>query len=196
MKRTQTIEIIGIGNFNIYPVTINEQEYNKVSQNGLILNKKILEPSKPAKYIYIDDKNTEYSNDRVFTDFNGVILQQIKRTEKVKNFDIVDKMEIYNLTEYNLSILDSDLTTKNIFDEKIKDKAIMFKLKKSTIGFNFWKAFILKLNGVLVMVTGKGDLNKALNEFSKLEQSKKEHTEITIQKVEIKAEELDDLIQL
>lgn len=74
MKKTQTIEIIGIGNFNIYPVTINEQEYNKVSEHGLILNKKIIEPSKPAKFIYIDDKNTEYSNDRVFTDFNGVIL--------------------------------------------------------------------------------------------------------------------------
>ena len=197
-RKTQTIEIIGVGNFNIYPIKVKEVEYNKINNNGDVLKKKVIEAGTQAKYVYVDDKNTEYSNDRVFIDFNGYKLQQIKRTEQVKNFEIVDKTEIYNLTELSISLLDTDLTTQNIFNEKVEDKAVCFKLKKSTIGFNFYKAYILKLNGVLSMVTRKGNLNQAVEDFKNNINSKKEikNSEVVIQKVEVKADEIEGLINI
>lgn len=198
MKKTQSIEVVGIGNFNIYPITIKETEYNKISEGGLILNKKVIEAGKQAKYVYVDDTGTEYSNDRVFVDFNGMKLQQIKRTEQVKRFELVDRTEIYGLTEYNISFLDTDITTSTIFEEKVKDKAICFKLKKSSVGFNFYRAYILKLNGVLVMISGKGDLNQAIDDFKVMLSNKKDvkNSEIVIQKVEVNADDIENLIQI
>ena len=196
MRKTQAIEIIGIGNFNIYPIKIKEKEYNKISQDGKILDKKILEPSIPAKFIYVDKEDNEVEKDKVFVDFNGLKIQQIKRSDKIKRFDIVDKTEIYNLTEYGISFLDTDETTLKIFNEKIQDKAITFKLKKATIGFNFYRAFILKLNGVLVMINGKGNLSQAIEEFKQMSINKQQKTEIIVQKVEVNAEEIEDLIQI
>jgi len=196
VRKTQSIEIVGVGNFNIYPIKVKEVDYNKVNSEGKILNKKILEPSIPAKFIYVDKENNEVQKDKVFIDFNGLKIQQIKRTDKIKNFEIVDKTEIYNLTESGLSFLDTDETTLNIFNEKIQDKAITFKLKKSTIGFNFYRAYILKLNGILVMISGKGNLSKAIEEFKQMNINKQEKTEIIIQKVEVKADEIEDLIQI
>jgi len=197
LKKTQSIEIVGVGNFNIYPIKVKEKDYNKINSNGNILNKKILEPSQPAKYVYVDDKNTEYSNDRVFVDFNGLKIQQIKRTDKIKNFELVNKTEIYNLTEFSLSFLDTDETTLSIFNEKVEDnKAITFKLKKSTIGFNFYRAYILKLNDVLVMISGKGNLIQAVKDFKEMNINKQQKTEVIVQKVEVNANEIEDLIQI
>ena len=196
MIKTQEIEVVGIGNFNIYPVKVKEKDYNKISQDGNILKKKILEPSKQAVYIYVDKDGNETPKEKVMVDFNGLKIQQIKRTEKVKNFNLVDKTEIYNLTEYTLSFLDTDETTLSIFEEKIKDKAITFKLKKSTIGFNFYRAYILKLNGVLVMITGKGNLNTAIEDFKQMNINKQEKSEVIVQKVEVNADEIEDLIQI
>ena len=195
-KKTQTIEVVGIGNFNIYPIKVKEVDYNKVDSEGNILKKKILEPSQPAKFIYVDDNDKETPKENILIDFNGIKLQQIKRTEKVKNFEIVDRNDYTHLTEYSLSFLDSDETTTAIFDEKIKDKAICFKLKKSTIGFNFWRAYILKINGVLVMVSGKGDLIKAIEEFKEMNKAQQVKTEIVIQKIEVNADEIEGLINI
>ena len=196
MKKTQTIEVIGIGNFSIFPIKIKADEYKKVDEKGNLLFKQEKVKGTRAEYIYVDDKGKEYPTEKVFTDFKGMKIQQIKRTEKVKNFEIVDKLDIYNLTEYGLSFLNTDETTLNIFNEKIKDKAICFNIKKSTIGFNFFKAYILKLNGVLVMVTGKGNLNQAVTDFKEMVNNKVTKTEIVLQKVEIKADEIDDLINV
>ena len=198
MRKTQSIEVVGIGNFNIYPITIKEAEYNKINEQGNILNKKVMVAGTQAKYVYVDNAGTEYPSEKVFTDFNGVKLQQIKRTEQVKKFELVDKLDIYGLTEYNISFLDTDLTTLSIFDEKVKDKAICFKLKKSTIGFNFYRAYILKLNGVLVMITGKGNLINAISDFKSMIANKKENknSEIVIQKVEVSADEIENLINI
>ena len=143
MRKTQAIEVVGIGNFSIYPIKVKENEYNKINQEGNILNKKILEPSKPAVFIYVDKEGNETPKEKVMVDFNGMKIQQIKRTEKIKNFELVDRNEYVYLTEYNLSFLDTDETTLSIFNEKIQDKAITFKLKKSTIGFNFYRSYIL-----------------------------------------------------
>ena len=197
MRKTQSIEVVGIGNFSIYPIKVEEKTYNKVNSEGLILKKKILEPNIPAKSVFIDDKGTEYDKTRVFTDFNGLKVQQIKRSEKIKNFEVVDKQEIFNLTEFGISFLDTDDTTANIYNEKITEsQAISFKLKKSTIGFNFYRAFILKLNGVLVMVSGKGNLIEAIKEFKELKEAKQEKAEVVVQKVEVNADEIEDLIAL
>ena len=196
MIKTQEIEVVGIGNFNIYPVKVKEKDYNKISQDGNILKKKILEPSKQAVYIYVDKDGNETPKEKVMVDFNGLKIQQIKRTEKVKNFELVDKAEIYNLTEYSLSFLDTDETTLRIFEEKVKDKAITFKLKKSTIGFNFYRAYIMKLNGILVMINGKGNLTTAIDEFKQININKQQKTEVIIQKVEVNADEIEDLIQI
>ena len=196
MRKTQEIEVVGIGNFNIYPIKVKEIDYNKISQEGNILKKKILEPSKQAVYIYVDNEGNETPKEKVMIDFNGLKIQQIKRTEKVKNFSLVDKTEIYNLTEYSLSFLDTDETTLSIFNEKIKDKAITFKLKKSTIGFNFYRAYILKLNNVLVMISGKGNLSQAIEDFKQLSINKQQKTEVVVQKVEVNVSDIEDLIQV
>ena len=196
MRKTQSIEIVGVGNFNIYPIKVKEQDYNKIDSEGNILKKKILEPPIPAKFIYVDDEGKEHDKNNILIDFNGVKLQQIKRSEKIKNFEIVDRNDYVYLTEYSLSFLDTDETTLNIFNEKINDKAICFKIKKSTIGFNFWKAYILKINGVLVMITGKGDLIKAIDEFKEMNKAQQVKTEIVIQKIEVNADEIEGLINI
>ena len=196
MRKTQDIEIIGIGNFNIYPIKEKKKDYNKINQEGNILKKKILEPSKQAVYIWVNNEGIETPKEKVLVDFNGLKIQQIKRTDKVKNFELVDRAEIYNLTEYGLSFLDTDETTLRIFEEKVGNKAITFKLKKSTIGFNFYRAYILKLNGVLVMISGVGNLSQAIEDFKALKNSKQEKSEVVIQKVEVNADEIEDLIQI
>lgn len=196
MRKTQSIEVVGIGNFNSYPISVKKKEYNKVNERGEKLSKKILEPSHPAKYVYVDDKGTEYSDDRVFTDFNGLIIQGIKRTEKVKNFSIVDINEISNLTEIKKAFLETDLTTAQIYNDKIGEgKAICFKLHKSSVGFEFYKAYITKINGLFVMFSGEGDFNEAQQDFKNLLMNKeRSDTEIVVQKVEVKADEIEELL--
>lgn len=190
MRKTQTIQVIGIGNFNIYPIKEDEKEYNKINSNGVILEKIKTVEGIPAKYVYKDPDGKEYDNKEVFVDFNGIKLQSIKQTENVKKFEIVDKTEIYNLTEYNLSLLSVDETTSSIFDSKVGNNAIRFTLKKSSIGFSFWKAYILKMNNQMVMITGKGDLLNSIEKFKSIQKSK-DQSEVIFTKLEVKAEDLE-----
>jgi len=191
-------EIVGIGNFNSYPITIKKKEYNKVNKEGDLLFKKVIEPSKQSKYIWVDEKGIEYPNEAVYTDFNGLKIQAIKRTEKVKNYSIVDVTEVNNLTEQKRAFLETDLTTMSIYDEKIGEgKAIFFKLHKSSVGFDFYKAYITKINGLFVMFSGEGDFNEAREDFRNLLLNKEnKNTEIIVQKVEVSADEIEELIKI
>lgn len=191
MRNTNTIEVVGIGNFKVYPIVEKETEYNKVNKDKQILTKiKIVEGS-PSKYAYVDENNNQYADKDVFIDFNGTLVQTIKKTEKVKKFEIVDKTEIYNLTEYNICLLKTDETTYQIFNDKIKDNAIRFTYKKSSVGLNFWRSYIMKINNKLVLIVGKGNLLKAIEDFNSMEKSKKENTEITYTRLEVNADDLE-----
>lgn len=190
MKKTQTIQVIEIGTFNIYPVIEEDKDYNKVNSEGKILNKIKVEDGIPARYVYVDSEGKEYENKDVFVDFNGIKVQSIKKTENVKKYEIVDKTEIYNLTEMNTALLSCDETTLKTFERIVKNNAIRFTLKKSSIGFSFWRAYILKLNNQLVLITGKGDLLKAIERFNEVKKSKEE-IEVIFSKVEVKADDLE-----
>lgn len=188
MRKTQQIEIIGIGKFDIYPIKADEQKYPMVNNNGDEIFKQQINKSIPATYRFIDKKGKEYEETEVFFQVLDKRIQQIKRTEKVSRFEIISKDEIYNLSESEFSVLNCDETTKRIFDEKVKNQAVRFTLKKSTTGFRFHKAFIFKMLNELVMITGIGDVKKAIQEFKK---SKTTSTEIILtQKIQVSADDL------
>jgi hypothetical protein len=192
MRKTQSIEVIGIGSFDIYPIKPIEQEFKEITRDGKPLKKVIAEKGTTAKYKWIDSENKEYTKQEVFYDVYGNILQSVKRTEKVKKFDIVSKADIC-LSESTTSILSCDETTIKNFEEKIKNNAIEFTLKKSTNGFKWVKAYILKMYGQLVLVSGLGNIKEAIKEFEKQDIAKQE-MEVIIQKVEMKADELEIVI--
>jgi len=190
MRNTNTIQIIGIGNFKIYPVTEEDKEYNKINSNGEVLKKVVVVAGTPTKYSYVDSNNKHYENKDIYTDFNGLKLQAIKKTENVKKFEIVDKTEIYNLTEYSVSLLNVNETTMGIFENQVGNNAIKFTFKKSSVGFNFCKSYILKMNNQLVLISGKGNLQNAMNKFKEVQNSK-EQNEVIFTKLEVKAEDLE-----
>ena len=193
MRKTQSVEIIGIGNFDVMPIKSQEQKFGECSKDGKPLKKTLKAKGTPIDYVWLDEDKKEYQKEDVFYNVLGNFVQEIKKSEKIKNFEICDKMEIYNLSESSYSVLNCDETTTDIFNDKIKDKAIKFNLKKSSRGFKWVKAYILKLNGVLVMVSGLGDVKKAILEFAKNSQAEKEVVAI-VQKVEMKADELEILL--
>ena len=190
MRKTQTIEVIGIGNFEIYPVKAQEQEFREVTQEGKPLEKVLITKGIPNEYKWVDKDKKEYSKNEVFHDICGNYLQSVKRTEKVKNFEIVSKAEVDNLSESSKSLIKCDETTKSIFEEKVKNNAVSFKIKSSSNGFNWNKAYILKMWETLVMVRGLGDMEKAVKEFDKISKAQ-EQVEVIIQKVEMRADELE-----
>lgn len=193
MRKTQSLEVVGIGNFDIYPIKAEEQKFNEVSQDGNLLKKVLVKKGIPAEYVWFDNDKKEYNKEKVYYDVVGNFVQEVKRTEKVKNFEIVDKTEIYNLSESSISVLNCDETTLLNFEEKIKDNAIRFNIKKSSRGFKWNKAYLFKMMGVLVLVSGLGDIKKAITEFKKNSQAKEE-VNVIVQKVEIKAEDLEIVI--
>jgi len=186
-KKTQSLEVVGIGKFDIFPIKPIEQKFQIITKQGIPLKKVLVKKGIPSEYKYIDKDKKEHSKDEVFYDILGNFVQSVKRTEKVKNFEIVDKTEIYNLSESSLSVLNCDETTEKIFNEKIKDNTIKFNLKKSSNGFKWNKAFIFKMMGVLVLVSGLGDIKKAITEFKK---TAKEEIQIITQKIEVRADDL------
>jgi len=194
MRKTQSLEIIGIGNFDIFPIKAQEQKFNECSKDGKPLKKIKKTDGTPIEYIWLDDDKKEYTKDEVYFDVVGNFVQEVKKTEKVKNFEIVDKMEIYDLSESSYSVLNCDETTQSIFEEKIEgDKAIKFNLKKSSRGFSWKKAYILKFGNQLVLVSGLGNIKKAISEFKKNNETQKD-IDVIVQKVEMKADELEILI--
>jgi len=190
MRKTQTIEVIGVGSFDIYPVKAQEQNFKEVLQNGSPLKKVLVKQGIPNEYKWVDGNKKEYHKEEVFYNVFDNYTQGIVRTEKVKRFDIVDKSEVYNLSESSISVLNCDDTTKEIFNEKVKDSAVKFNLKKSSNGFSWKKAYIFKKNGELVMISGLGDINKAITEFKENKKSKEE-IDVIVQKVELKADDLE-----
>lgn len=193
MKTTNNIEVIGIGNFKV--ISIKEKENDDlplIDENFNELEKRQIEKGTQAKYIFINPKTKqEVTKDKVYYNFNSIKVQQIKRSEKIKKFDIVDKTEIYNLSELSISLLDSDDTTRINFDKIVSNNAIRFIYKKSTIGFTFWKAYILKLFDELFLITGKGDIKTAIKEYKENKKTSKEVTEVSIQKLVVNADDLE-----
>ena len=99
MRKTQSLEIVGIGNFDVMPIKAEEQKFGECSKDGKPLKKTLRAKGTPIDYVWLDDEKKEYTKEQVFYDVVGNIIQEVKKTEKVKNFEICDKMTIYNLSE-------------------------------------------------------------------------------------------------
>lgn len=193
MKRTHNFEIVGIGTFDEYPAKIKEQEYKAVNKQGGILQKKEITKGMPTEYGWLDKDGKVYRKDEVFYDINGKFVQKVNRTEKVNKFDIVPVSEALDLLESSTSFLEAqNSTTLKAFDNLVAEgKAIKFVYKKSSTGFKFVKAFIFKMGGELVMVTGIGKKSDMLERFKTNKRIAKESKQEMNEVVEVEADEIN-----
>lgn len=125
----------------------------------------------------------------------GKKIQKISRTDKVKDFKITDREDVFDFIAEDYAILDySDTTYKNFLREVGENKALKFVLKKSSVGFKMDIAFIFKFQNRLVMYSGMGTITQGLKEFMLIQQAEKKGKTIK-DTIEIKCEELN-IIQL
>lgn len=121
----------------------------------------------------------------------GKKVQKVNRTEKVNNFKVVDRMEVFDFLAEDYAVLDySDTTYKNFLREVGEDKALKFVLKKSSVGYKFDVAFVFKFQNQLVMYSGMGTITEGLNQFKKMKQAEKKSKTIS-ETIEIKSEEVE-----
>ena len=192
MKNTQQIEIVNIGDFKIFPIKAERQEFKPINKDGEELKSKRI--GEPSHLFYVDKTGKEYTKDEVFYAIGNKKVQKISRTEKVNSFKIVEKLEVYDFLAESYSVLDySDTTLKN-FERDVGDKAVKFILKKSTTGFKFDVGYILKWNKKLIMISGFGTISEGIKEFTLMKNSEKKSKTIK-ETIEIKADELNKEIE-
>lgn len=195
MKKIQKIEVVGLGEIELYGLKPQQQEFKPVNEAGEELTKKTKEAGKYATYVYVDESDKEYSSDEVFYNVGGKIIQKVKKTEKINDFDIVEKSDILgDFMSDGYYICDCSETTLKNWDKEVgQDKAISFVLKKSSRGLKFHRAYVLKFQNHLVLFAGAGKISDGIKEFEKLKENKKD-VEVSISGlkdvVEVKAEEL------
>jgi len=208
MRRTQSIEVVGIGDFDIYPIKSEDGKFKTINQDGEELTansgKKETTEMKAIrqqvralnterdKIAFLDRNGTSYSKGDIFYDVMGNKIQKLNRTEKVTAFKITEWTDSLDLAESTTSLIDCNDTTKKIFEDKIGiGKALKFNLKKSSIGFKFHKAFIYMSEGTMILTTGVGSKIEAQKEFLR-QRAMSEQAEITqiVQRVELNADEL------
>ncbi len=192
MRTQQKFQVVGIGNFDLISIKQKPIEFTRVNNEGKEVEKKVKEKGTRTIYMWVDELGKEYQDKDVFYDVVGKKIQKISRTEKVNSFEIIDKTEIYNLSETKTYLLKCDETTRKNFDEKVKDSAIKIKgFKKSGVGMNFEIAYIYRSQNEILMITGLGNISKAIKQFKKQKQPNKT---ISIDVVEVKSEEVENEI--
>lgn len=194
MRTQQKFQVVGIGSFDLISIKQKPIEFLRVNNEGKEVEKKVKEKGTRTTYMWVDEVGKEYQDKDIFYDVVGKKIQKISRTEKVNNFEIVDKTEIYNLSETKTYILKCDETTRKNFDEKVKDSAIKIKgFKKSSVGMSFEIAYIYRSQKEILMITGLGNIGKAIKQFQKQKQADTTKT-ISIDVVEIKCDEVENEI--
>lgn len=167
MRKTHSFEVLGIGEFNEYPIKVKEDDYLIVNKKGEELVKKTLTIGVPSEYAYMDKSGNIYKKEDVFYDYKGKLVQKIDKTKKVDKFKVVDKSEAGDLLEVSTSFLlpTSDTTMDNFKDKITNEKALKFAYKKSSVGLKQYYAFVYMQDNVLVMVTGLGKRSEAIENF-------------------------------
>lgn len=196
MKRTQQFQIVGVGEFDIYPIKQKPIELPRVTEEGTEVKRVMKERGTSSIYVWVDGSGKEYTDDKVFYDVSGNKVQKIKRTEKVVKFEITDRTEIYDLSESESYVLDCNETTRKTFSSKVGDNAIKFALKKSSRGEKFHKAYLYGSQGEIMMTTGLGSVSKGVKEFKKMREQQKDTSVKSVLKnvVEITADKIENEI--
>jgi len=192
MKKTSEIEIEGVGKIKLYSIKVEKQIFEECNKNGEKLKKVLVEKPKRAVYKWVDSKGNEYTEKDVFRNIGGILVQKVKKTEVVRNYKIVDKNNI-DLVNSSYMIAVADKYTEERLKQKIgNDKAIMFIAKFSTNGFKWQRAYLFYRDNVLLLVKGEGLLSKAIEEFYKQIQAKKQYDDFKqkLEQVVVKAEEI------
>ena len=170
MRNTQSLEIVGIGDFKVYPIKTTRAEFEPINEQGEVLKSKRI--GEPSHLVYVDKTGKEYEKDEVFYLVGKNKVQKIERTAKVSAFKITDKEEVFDFLAEDYAILDySDTTYKNFLKEIGEQKALKFVLKKSSTGLKFDVAFVFKFQNRLVMYSGMGSITNGIKEFLLMKQS-------------------------
>ena len=169
MKRTNCIEIVGLGSVNVYPIKTEERDFELVNKDLKPLKKVMVEKNKQATYKYVDGEGKDFSKEEIGYNINGRFLQKVERTEKVSKYKLVDKTDIIGnfMSDGYFIVASEDKTTQIHLEKEIGDsKAIEFVYKSSTIGFKWRKSYIMKFQNCFIMVMGVGKIEDGINEFN------------------------------
>lgn len=193
MRGTGTIELVGIGEVKTYPIKTIPIEFPRVNKDGKEVKRKT-EKTGTSKTFYEDDEGNRYDESEVFYLVGKKIISKVKRTEKISDFKVCDKMEIFDFMSDSYSVLDYNTTTQKNFEKIAKDNAIKFKIKSSSIGMKWDIAYVFKFNGHLVMFKGMGKISDGLKEFADMKQAESKSKTIK-EEITIKAEDLNKEIE-
>ena len=196
MKKSNKIELVGVGTFDIYPIKTEEKQFRVVSKDLRPIKKVLVEKNKQATYKYFDDKGTEYNKEDIGFDVNGKFFQKVERTHKVTKYNIIDKTEIIgDFMSDGYFIIDGDDRTSqmNIEKELGDEKAIEYTYKSSTNGMKWRKAYIFKsLNKKgYVMIMGLGSISEGLEEFETQKEAVEDLEELKEIVVSAKADDIE-----
>ena len=166
MKRTNSFEIVGIGDFDEYPAKAEEVEFEPMTKDRIPLVKKQVQRGTPSEYAWMDKDGKVYANNDVWWDIKGKLVQKVERTDKVTAFKYVEAKDIKPLSMDTSFLEPRNDTTRNKLSELIKDgKALKFSYKKSSVGLKWTTGMLFEEDGEFVLLTGRGDRKKALEMF-------------------------------
>ena len=168
MRKTQALEIVGIGEVEIYPIKKSAIEFPKVNKDGIEVQRKTEGFSRGTSY-YVDSTGNKFDESEVFYKLGDKKVQSVKRTEKVAKFDVIDKALLMgDFMSEDYAVLKCSDTTKENFDRVAKNSAIQFRIKSSSIGMKFDTAIIVKFKGHLIMYRGGGFVSEGIKEFDNM----------------------------
>lgn len=191
MRKTNEYEVCGLGNFQRFPIRKARQEFKVVNSEG----KELIRNSEGTRITFFtDDEGKRYEEKDVFYLLGNTKVQKVKRTEKIADFKIVDKLEVFDLANSTTSILDYSTTTLMNFEREIgTDKAVKFLVKLSSRGFKWCFAYILKYESRLIMIESDDGILKSdgIKEFTLMKRTSEKSKTIINQVVEVKSEDLE-----
>jgi len=169
-----------------------KQEFPTITEDGKELTRK----SEGTRTTYwIDKEGNRYEESDVWYLIGKEKVQKVKRTEKVKSYEVVDKMEALNLANAKTSVLNYTETTLRNFEREVgMDKAIKFLDKQSSRGLKWVVAYIYRQEGRLVKRNSDDGISVSdgIREFALMKKKQeKGKMKVINQVVEVKAEELE-----
>lgn len=173
MRNTQSFEVSGIGDFEVFPIKAEDIEVKTITQDGKPLIRVSPKVERATAY-WVDESGTQYTEEQVFYEIANQKVQKIKRTDVVKKHEVVEQISWQDLTdEVNTAVLSCSETTKENFKAKVgESKAIKFKIKKADRGFKFYWAYIYQDGNNVVMTTGLGSKKQGIEQFNQLQANK------------------------
>lgn len=192
-RRTNHFEVVGLGEINLISINQKFPEFKPVSKEGKELTAK---REGSLTYYWIDDEEKKYNESDVFYLVGDKKVQKIKKSEKIENFEIVDKTEILgNFMSDSYYICDVSDTLRKRWNKEIgEDKAITFIFKKSSRGLKFHRAFVFQFQSVLILVSGLGYVSEGIKEYTLMKKASEKAKKVINDVIEIKASDLEQEI--